>query len=154
MGSSDMTSFGLSSFINLHITVESQDHSKAAAYTITYSSGDPVLFLQDGLITSYTLNPRKTTKFVYSNPASSPIYLHLSAPDEKQLGKLETQMYAMDDLEDEDTMIQMTPETPKFGRKTPNPVHLMQLPAKKKYLFKITSKNDKDVPLSLGVNNR
>ena len=51
LGSTHMSSFGLSSFVHLHITVESQDHSKPASYTITYSSGAPVVYLQDGLIT-------------------------------------------------------------------------------------------------------
>jgi len=46
-----MSSFGLSSFVHLHIVVESQDADKAAAYSITYSVGAPVVYLQDGLIT-------------------------------------------------------------------------------------------------------
>jgi hypothetical protein len=33
--------YGLSSFINLHLTIESQDKKSPASYTITYSSGDP-----------------------------------------------------------------------------------------------------------------
>jgi hypothetical protein len=58
LGSTHMSSFGLSNFVHLHITVESQDHSKPATYTITYSSGAPVVYLQDGLITEYNLIPK------------------------------------------------------------------------------------------------
>ena len=46
-----MSSFGLSNFVHLHITVEPQDHIKSASYSITYSTGAPVVYLQDGLIT-------------------------------------------------------------------------------------------------------
>ncbi len=52
-------SLGLSHFVHLHITVESQDHAQQASYTITYSSGDTVVYLQDGLIMEYNLVGKK-----------------------------------------------------------------------------------------------
>lgn len=59
LGASHMSSFGLSSFVHLHIVVESQEADKSAAYSITYSVGAPVVFLQDGLITEYNLISKK-----------------------------------------------------------------------------------------------
>lgn len=50
LGASYMTSFGMSSFFHLHLVVTSQNAKESAIYTITYSSGDPVVYLQDGLI--------------------------------------------------------------------------------------------------------
>ena len=80
--------------------VRSQDLSKAATYTISQSSGDEVLFLQDGLISQYKLTEHKPTKFIYTNPTRSPVYLHISAPDTSAFGKIKTEVYAMDDVED------------------------------------------------------
>jgi hypothetical protein len=51
LGVTHMSSFGMSSFVHLHVTIESQDHNLPASYSITYSSGQPVVYLQDGLIT-------------------------------------------------------------------------------------------------------
>ena len=66
-----MTSFGLSSFVHLHLAVTSQNPKESAIYTITYSSGEAVVFLQDGLISEYNLVSKKPTKFLYSNPTNS-----------------------------------------------------------------------------------
>lgn len=63
-------------------------------------------------------------------------------------------MFALDDPEDEDSMISMTPEKPDLKKKTPNPTMLMQLPAKKAYFFEVTNNNDKDTLFTLGINNR
>lgn len=63
-------------------------------------------------------------------------------------------MFALDDPEDEDSMISMTPEKPSFNKKTPNPTLLMRLPAKKAYFFQVTNNNDKDTLFTLGINNR
>lgn len=63
-------------------------------------------------------------------------------------------MFAMNDPEDEDDMVSMTPEKPDFKKKTPNPTLLMMLPAKKAYFIEITNNNDKDTLFTLGVNNR
>ena len=41
----------------------------------------------------------------------------------------------MDDSEDEDGMISITPEKPDFKKKTPNPTMLMGLPGKKTYFL-------------------
>lgn len=154
LGATYMTSFGLSSFTHLHLIVASQNPKESAIYTITYSSGEAVLYLQDGLITEYNLIARKPTKFLYNNPTNSVIYLHISAPDPAALAKLAVKMYALDDPEDEDSMISMTPEKPEFKKKTPNPTLLMMLPAKKAYFCEITNNNDKDTLFTLGVNNR
>lgn len=75
-----MTSFGLSSFVHLHMIVTSQNPKESAVYTISYSSGEAIIYLQDGLITEYSLISKKPTKFMYLNPTNSPIYLHATAP--------------------------------------------------------------------------
>jgi hypothetical protein len=104
-----MTSFGMSSFLHLHLTVVSQDPKQSAIYTITYSSGESVVYLQDGLISEYNLVAKKPTKFLYKNPTNSPIYLHITAPDAASLGKLDVKMFALDNPEDEDSMVSMSP---------------------------------------------
>ena len=81
LGTSHMSSFGLSSFVHLHIVVESQDVGKAVIYSITYSVGSPVVYLQDGLITEYNLISKKETKFIFKNPTLTPIYLFTSTTD-------------------------------------------------------------------------
>lgn len=42
--------FDYSTFSTFHMTIKSQNASATALYTITYSSGDPEIYLQDGLI--------------------------------------------------------------------------------------------------------
>jgi hypothetical protein len=135
LGSTYMTSFGMSSFTHLHLIITSQNPKESAIYTITYSSGESVVFLQDGLISEYNLVSKKATKFIYLNPTNSQIYLHITTPDAAALSKLAVKMYALNDPEDEDSMVTMTPEKPDFKKKTPNPTMLMQLPAKKSYYF-------------------
>jgi hypothetical protein len=66
-----MSSFGLSSFVHLHLVVTAQNPKEKALYTITYSSGEAVVYLQDGLISEYNLVAKKPTKFLYSNPTNS-----------------------------------------------------------------------------------
>jgi hypothetical protein len=105
LGQSYMTSFGLSSFVHLHLIVTSQDPKQSAIYTITYSSGEVVVYLQDGLISEYSLVSKKPTKFLYQNPTNSEIYLHVTAPDAASLSKLGVKMYALDNPEDEDSMV-------------------------------------------------
>lgn len=46
---------------------------------------------------------------MYNNPTSSRVYFHATAPDASLLNKLSVKMYALDDPEDEDGMVQMTP---------------------------------------------
>lgn len=53
--------------INYHVTIKSLNSSKAAAYTISYSSGKRELYLQDGLILDYILEPNKVSSFYYYN---------------------------------------------------------------------------------------
>lgn len=105
LGQTYMTSFGLSSFTHLHLVVSAQDPKQSAIYTITYSSGETVVYLQDGLISEYNLVAKKPTKFLYENPTDSQIYLHVTAPDAAALGKLGVKMYAMDNPEDEDGVV-------------------------------------------------
>lgn len=60
-----MTNFALSSFTHLHLIISSQNPKEQAIYTITYSSGDAVSYLQDGLITEYNIMAKKSAKFIY-----------------------------------------------------------------------------------------
>lgn len=78
----------------MHMTIKSQD-KKEAMYTITYSSGDPEIYLQDGLISTYGLMSNRTIKFLYKNPAFTKVYLHISMFDAKVLNKLNIKMHAL-----------------------------------------------------------
>ena len=42
-------------FVIYHAIIKSLDVDKAASYTISYSSGNRELFLQDGLVVDYLL---------------------------------------------------------------------------------------------------
>jgi hypothetical protein len=64
-------------------------------YTITYSSGDPEIYLQDGLIVTYGLISDRPIKFLYKNPAFTKVYLHLSMADAKVLNKLKINIHAL-----------------------------------------------------------
>lgn len=154
LGTTHMSSFGLSNFIHLHLTIESQDLSKPASYSITYSSGEAVVYLQDGLITEYNLVAKKETKFIYRNPSSTPIYLFTSSTDAESLKKLKLEYFALDNLEDEETATVITPEKADFQKKTANPTHFAMLPGKSAYVFKITNQNEKNSIFTIGVNNR
>lgn len=50
-----------------HLSIASLNSSKAASYTVTYSSGSRQINLQDGLIMNYVLEPHKATSFYYYN---------------------------------------------------------------------------------------
>lgn len=153
-GAVSMTAFTMSSFVHLHLVVTSQNPKEGAIYTITYSSGETLFYLQDGLIAEYNLVAKKATKFLYRNPTISRVYLHVTAPDAAALSKLSVKMFALDDPEDEDSMVSMTPEKPDFKKKTPNPTLLMLLPAKQTYMIELTNNNERDVLYTLGINNR
>jgi len=43
--------FDFSTFNTFHLSIKLVDKKSNGIYTITYSSGDPEVFLQDGLIT-------------------------------------------------------------------------------------------------------
>ena len=60
----------------------------------------------------------------------------------------------MDDLEDEDSAVEIEAGKADFGHKTPNPTQLMQLPAKQNYMFTLTNKGDHSVSIFIGLNNR
>ena len=149
-----MNSFGLSSFVHLHIVIQSQFAGKAASYTITYSVGSPVVFLQDGLITQYILMSGKQTKFIYKNPTLTPIYLYTSTSDVEVLKKLELKYYAMTNMEDEDEATQITPQKAEFQKKTANPTHLAFLEPKLNYFFTVDNSNDHNAILTISVSNR
>ena len=70
-------------------------------YTVTYSSGDPEIYLQDGLILTYGLMNNRTIKFLYKNPAFTKVYLHMSMSDAKVLNKLNIKMHALANENDE-----------------------------------------------------
>lgn len=51
-----VSSFGLmNKFTSLHLTVRSANTKVGSSYTLSYSSGDRQVDLQDGLILDYTL---------------------------------------------------------------------------------------------------
>jgi hypothetical protein len=82
---------------------------------------------------------KKETKFIYKNPANSPIYLYSSAPDVESLRKLKIEYYTLDNLEDEDEVTSIKPSKDDFQKKTANPTHFAMLPAKSAYIFKIVN---------------
>jgi hypothetical protein len=66
-----MSEFGLSNFIHMHIVVSSTDKKIGSQYIITYTSGEPVVYLQDGLISEFNILAKKSTKFIYQNPVNN-----------------------------------------------------------------------------------
>jgi hypothetical protein len=86
-----------------------------------------VVYLQDGLITEYSLISKKETKFIYRNPSNNPIYLYTSTTDVDTLKRLDIKYYAMANAEDEEEVQEITPEKAEFQKKTANPTHLAQL---------------------------
>lgn len=60
----------------------------------------------------------------------------------------------LDNLEDEDSGVSITPEKAEFEKKAANPTHFVMLPAKSAYVFKITNENGKNSIFTIGVNNR
>jgi hypothetical protein len=97
--------YDYSTFDLFHMTIKSQNESATALYTVSYSSGDAEMFLQDGLISEYALMPNKSTKFLYKNPTLSKIYLHLSMNDATILNKLKVKILAFKDPNDETTAV-------------------------------------------------
>lgn len=99
-----MSEFALSNFIHLHIIVSTTDKKVGAQYIITYTSGDTIIFLQDGLISEYNILPKKPTKFIFDNPVTTSnsrgIYLHTSTTNADELNKLNVKIYGLDDPED------------------------------------------------------
>jgi hypothetical protein len=95
--------FDYSTFNSIHMTIKSQNESVNALYSITYSSGEAEIFLQDGLISEYALMPNKSTKFLYKNPSLSKIYLHLTMADAAVLNKLKVKILAIKDMNDEES---------------------------------------------------
>lgn len=91
------------------MTIKSQNETQSAMYTITYSSGEPEIYLQDGLISQYAIIPNKSTKFLYKNPTLSKIYLHLSLNDAQILNKMQVKIRALEDEADEDSAVEITP---------------------------------------------
>lgn len=50
----------------MHVVVESED-MKPVSYTISYSSGEHILYLDDGVISSHLLNKDEPSSFFYKN---------------------------------------------------------------------------------------
>jgi hypothetical protein len=100
--------FDFSTFNSLHLSVRLLNKTSSATYTVTYSSGDPEVFLQDGLITQYGILTNRTTKFLYKNPTLSKIYLHISLVDAVALNKLKVKILAINDENDEDSGVEIT----------------------------------------------
>lgn len=49
----------LNKFALLHLSIKSTDDQVSSSYTLSYSSGDRKVDLQDGLISDHTLSPNK-----------------------------------------------------------------------------------------------
>lgn len=95
-----VSSFGLMNrFTVLHLTIKSKNDKVGSAYTLSYSSGDRQVDLQDGLILDYTLDPNKETSFYYSSSTSSHIYLTVSLENSSDLSKLGVKMQYCEDAE-------------------------------------------------------
>ena len=56
-----------SSFNNFFLNIISTDSENSCLYSITYSSGESQIYLQDGLITDITLVPNVSSNFRYFN---------------------------------------------------------------------------------------
>ena len=109
-------------------------------YTITYSSGQPEAYLQDGLVTTFFLMPKKSTKFLYKNPSLNRIYLTISAKTASALKQFHISILSMSNQYDEDTGVEIVPEKVNFSKSTPDPTMFIALPANT--FFQITVKND------------
>ena len=123
-------------------------------YTISYSSGEPESYLQDGLITTFFLKPTKVTKFLYKNPNLSSIYLHISTLTSEALSKFHIKILSMTDENDENTGVQIIPEKVNFTKKTPEPTMIIALPANKFFQISVENKNKHFELITLGINNQ
>lgn len=94
--------YALSNFAQLHLIVEPENSKEPANYIVTYSTGEPTAYLEDGLITEYMLMPNKNSKFLYSPPSSERVYLYLSAADVQTLNNINTTIYSLNNGEDEE----------------------------------------------------
>ena len=78
--------FGMyNKFTILHMTVTATNAEKGSQYTVSYSSGTRTLYLEDGLIFEYTLDPFVSNYFYYSAMGSSSTYLTFSTENAKDL---------------------------------------------------------------------
>ncbi len=53
----------------------------------------------------YHLSSKTPTKFLYKNPALTPIYLLISTQDAKEINQLKLKIFAVSDMSDEDSGI-------------------------------------------------
>jgi hypothetical protein len=69
LGGSYYDSYSLSTtFRYLQVKVSSKSGKLGTSYTITYSSGSREVYLEDGLMTGYTLEKDQQVTFFYNNP--------------------------------------------------------------------------------------
>ena len=148
------SAFARSTFDSYHLVVKTQDPKATALYSITYSSGDHQTYLQDGLISTTAILPSKTAKMLYRNPSVSKIYLHLSAPTSEVLNKLQIKIRALNNENDEQSGVELTPQKTNFAKKTPNPTMIMSLPANKFFQISITNNNKEITLITIGINNQ
>jgi hypothetical protein len=88
-------------FVIYHVIIKSLDADKAASYTISYSSGNRELFLQDGLVVDYMLDPSKLSTFYYYNEGSnSHVYYSISMENATTLNQLKIKSYYLEDPND------------------------------------------------------
>ena len=102
--------YSLSNFANVHVVVLSQNESQPASYIITYSNGEQTSYLEDGLISQYTLLAHNTSKFLF-NPANYgvPVYLYLSTAEASTLNNLHTKIFGLENEGDEENRMELNP---------------------------------------------
>ena len=84
-------------FGSFHMTVGSRNPNATATFSISYSSGENQVRLQDGLITDIVLEPNLRYNFIYENErSSSHIYLILSAKEENVLSSISIASFFID----------------------------------------------------------
>jgi hypothetical protein len=149
------SAFSLSSFVSLHLTVQPQSESESANYQVSYSIGEQTSYLEDGLITEFTLISKKPSKFLYNSPnPKEPVYIYISAPDTQSLSNLKPIIYGLENEGDETGRMEVVPEKPIFKKKTVNPTMLVHVSGRSHYRVEIGNKNPHDVTLTIGVCSR
>ena len=149
-----LSGYDYSFFHSIHLRIKSKDSKKGAMFTVSYSMGEPAMYLQDGLITTLPLLANKTTKLYYNNPHLSKIYLHMSMNDSAALNKVKVAIKALNNPNDEESGVEIQPEKPNFRKKTPNPTMLMTLPANHFFQIEVSHPEKTLEWLTVGVNNQ
>lgn len=111
------------------IEVKSKDPARSISYTISYSSGEREVYLEDGMAVGYTLQANKKTVFLYENPSQIYHgYITINMPRTSDMNGLKFRMFKVQDPNDEDTRTEVTPVKPPMRKHTPNPSIVYSLP--------------------------